>query len=88
MWSERLSEFAAINSSIPIYFLIGTDVDDQPILNRQKLYDALDEKLKLNWNKVFGSHDAKQLSLTNFFKRKEVPESKDSDKNEPKASKR
>ena len=88
MWSERLSEFAAINSSIPIYFLIGTDVDDQPILNRQKLYDALDEKLKLNWNKVFGSHDAKQLSLTNFFKRKEVKESKDSDKNEPKVSKR
>ncbi len=74
----------------PIFPLIlcHIDVDDQPIINKQKLYDALDEKLKLNWNKVFGSNDSKQLSLTNFFKRKVDIESSNSSKGDIKISRR
>ena len=70
------------------HILCYIDVDDQPIINRQILYDALDEKLKLNWNKVFGSNNYKQLSLTNFLKRKVDIESNNSGKGDLKISRR
>eukprot|EP01038_Epipyxis_sp_PR26KG_P007837 gene7837-10644_t len=55
-WAHRLSCLVNNNNdsnneimSGPIYFLWGTDHEDQPIMNARNLYNALPQQLKLNW---------------------------------------
>jgi uncharacterized protein YecE (DUF72 family) len=46
----------------PIYFLIGTDHEDQPVLNMKGLYEALSPELRFDWRaSVSKGRDIKSL---------------------------
>eukprot|EP00981_Chlorochromonas_danica_P006725 scaffold1463_cov189-Ochromonas_danica.AAC.20 len=67
-WSNRIEEFFR-ESSVrgPLYFLWGTDHEDQPLINAQHLAGALPRTLTPNW--ALHLEQADKQSIRTFFSR-------------------